>query len=113
MELFIDTTRGSVIRIELNKNDKIVAFCEFDAKYSQAEKLLPSIDKLIKENNLILDDLKNIKVSNYGGGFTALRIGIVTANALAYSLGIPVYGTHGEKKGDFVVPFYDREPNIT
>ncbi|MFH0973018.1 MAG: hypothetical protein V1768_03475 [Patescibacteria group bacterium] len=59
----------------------------------QAEKLLPAIDKLLKKNKIKLSDIKKIQVENQGGSFTALRIGVVTANALGYALGIPVEGT--------------------
>ena len=79
-----------------------------------------------------LADVKGIGVVSGPGGFTALRIGIVTANVLAYALNIPVVGlnqnefnSHKElvskivdklkkaKIGDIVMPEYGREPNIS
>ena len=63
--------------------------------------------------------MKKIKVENYGGSFTSLRIGVITANALAYALKIPVEANskinHKNKKFglySIVEPVYDREPNI-
>ena len=63
--------------------------------------------------------LKKIKVENIGGSFTALRIGITTANALGYALNIPVEGTKTNQtkknKLEFSVvePMYEREADIT
>jgi tRNA A37 threonylcarbamoyladenosine modification protein TsaB len=34
-------------------------------------------------------------VADEGGSFTSLRIGVITANALAYALKIPVIGESG------------------
>ncbi|HPW05950.1 MAG TPA: hypothetical protein PLA05_03260, partial [bacterium] len=58
-----------------------------------------------------------IRVQNEGGSFTSLRIGVLTANALAYALGIPVTPLNGGKSfkfvgGQAVRPKYQSEPNI-
>jgi len=91
---------------------------EFRAKYEQAEKLLPSIDKLLKNNNFKLSDIKLIKVNDKGESFSALRIGIATANALGFAFGIPVTNLKGESeeisnKFSLVKPKYSKKPNIT
>jgi len=87
---------------------------------TQAEKLLPAIDKLLKSSKLRLRNLNGIEVENRGGSFTSLRIGVVTANALAYALNIAVIGKgkanvvkSKKKKFNIVGPLYDREPEIT
>lgn len=90
MILYIDTTQGKDIEIAIKKGDEILAEKKFEADRKQAEKLLPEIDKLLKKNKIKLSDLERIEVENRGGSFTALRIGVVTANALGYALGIPV-----------------------
>ena len=61
--------------------------------------------------------IKKIVVVNVGESFTALRIGVLTANALGYALGIPVISNQGTvatklKKFSVVAPIYQREPNI-
>lgn len=128
MILYIDTTQGSEIEIAIKDGDNIVIEKKFEAPRVQAEKLLPEIDKLLNSSinsehgkqKLNLKDLTGIEVNNSGGSFTALRIGIITANALGYSLGIPVRGTGNREKGtknkldfDVVQPNYDRDPEIT
>lgn len=129
MILFIDTTQGDDIVIALKKGDRAAARKRVKAKYAQAEKLLPEIDKILARNKLKINNIKKIQVVNAGGGpdaaiktsFTALRIGVVTANALGYSLGTPVEGTvkgreklkKGLRKFNVVEPIYSKEPNIT
>lgn len=116
MELLIDTTNNQNISISLIKNGKVLVEHEFEAAFAQAEKLLPEIDGII-ENNINIKDIKKISVANQGGSFTALRIGIVTANALAYSLSIPVVSLLGKSIRvdgiDMVKPEYSSEPNIS
>ena len=117
MKLIIDTSKNQSISLELLQNDKSLAKKEFEAAFSQAEKLLPEIDSLLSTINKTVKDLKEIKVANNGGSFTALRIGIVTANTLAYSLNIPVSSLDGKSLRidgiQMVKPEYSSEPNIT
>lgn len=100
-------------------------------KYIQAEKILPTIDRLIKPK-YSYRQLKGVVVSRGPGGFTSIRIGVITANTFSYALNIPVVGLKANqykdindlaKKGvrlvkknknkEIVIPFYGREPNIT
>ena len=117
MELIIDTSENQNITLELLLNGKSLVIKKFEAAFSQAERLLPEIDSLLILLNKTVKDLKEIKVANSGGSFTALRIGIVTANTLAYSLDIPVTSLDGKSvriEGiEMVKPEYSSEPNIT
>ncbi len=90
MILYINTSLVDSLEVSLKKDDKLILKKQIKAKKKQAEKLLLSIDKLLKSSNVKLKDIKEIRVYNYGGTFTGLRIGVLTANALAYSLQIPV-----------------------
>lgn len=72
--------------------------------------------------------IEKVVVHQGPGGFTGLRVGVATANALAYALGVPVVGVAGavaslgelleREKGappaqqGVVVPTYSRPPNI-
>lgn len=118
MTLYINTTNRDEIIISLKNGDKILATKNVKAPRAQAEKLLPAIDRLLKSKKIKLSDLEKIIVANYGGSFTSLRIGVITANALAYALKIPVISENKIKKNkeftgySIVEPIYDREPNI-
>lgn len=119
MILYIDTASAEEIELALEKNGKIVAKKKVSAPRSQAEKLLPAISRLLRGARASLNDLEKIAVNNRGGSFTSLRIGVLTANALAYALGIPVEpqeksGKNPKKFGlhAIVEPIYDRLPDI-
>jgi len=124
MTLSINTTQGDQVMIAIEQGRRVIATKKFTAKYKQAEKLLPEIDRLLKSKKLSLSKIKKIKVDNRGGSFTALRIGVVTANALGYATRKPVQGvtksykklpkvTKGFKRFNIVEPIYNKEPNIT
>ena len=120
MILHINTTEGDEIEIVLRSDDNVVARKKVSARFAQAEKLLPLVDKVLRSNKTGLKDIEGIRVNNEGGSFTALRIGVVTANALGYALGAPVKSESGigdsesgRKKFSVVRPMYDKEPNIT
>jgi tRNA threonylcarbamoyladenosine biosynthesis protein TsaB len=116
MILKIDTTNG--ILVEVRDEKKIIARYINTEKNKQSELLLLTINKALKKAGVKLGNIDQIEVANRGGSFTSLRIGIATANALGYALGIPV-AKMGAKKGinnnkmSQVRPEYDREPNIT
>jgi len=133
MILVINTTDNEKIAIALIKSDgNLISEKIFSAKFQHSEKLLPEIASLLKENKVKLGSLKGIIVASGPGGFTALRIGIMTANALAFALEIPVVGVKLNeliglkelikfglkkfkkvKKYSVVLPYYGREPHIT
>ncbi|MDD5071546.1 MAG: hypothetical protein PHQ42_02300 [Patescibacteria group bacterium] len=122
MILYLETTGGDEIEIALKKGKGVLVSKKFMARYSQAEKLLPAIDKILSSKKIKLKDLKEIEIANEGNAdtsFTSLRIGIATANALGYALGIPVRGLPEKVKSkrfsgfDVIEPVYNKEPNIT
>jgi tRNA threonylcarbamoyl adenosine modification protein YeaZ len=116
MILLIDTTKANLIKLGLRQGGSIIEAIEVDTNRNQAELLLPQIEKLLKKRHLTLKDLEAIEVANGEGSFSSLRLGIVTANALGYALGIPVQDDSGLAKktaGLAVIdPIYDGEPNI-
>lgn len=121
MILHIDTTQNEKMEIALREKGKVLARKIVAMRHNEAEKLLLAIDKLLKVNKLTLKDIKGIEVENVGGSFTSLRIGVITANALGYALGVPVKGVKSKKLKvkskkfgfDIIEPIYDREPSIT
>ncbi len=125
MTLFINTASyDEVIVSLLSSEGKKIKTKKFKAPRKQAEKLLPAVALILATVDKSIADLKKIQVVTSGGSFTSLRIGVVTANALAYALNIPVEAVteSGEVLKDepvkkfanyiLVTPKYDREPNI-
>ncbi|MBI5071654.1 hypothetical protein HZB93_02040 [Candidatus Falkowbacteria bacterium] len=98
----------------------------------QKDKLLFLIDKVLRKRKKTAKDIRGIIVVSGPGSFTAVRQGVVSANAFGYLLGVPVVGVKLDefkneneflklgyekmtkaKKGTVVLPAYGREPNIT
>jgi tRNA threonylcarbamoyladenosine biosynthesis protein TsaB len=57
---------------------------------THSERLLPTIDRMLQDAGVGLDDLGGIAVSIGPGSFTGLRIGLSTVKGLAYATGLPV-----------------------
>ena len=116
MELLIDTSKNEYIYIAILKSGDVVFEKRLEAKYRQSEKLLPAIHDLLQEGKINIKNIKKIKVNSKGEGFSSLRIGVVTANALAYALGVPCKSFDNTalktKKFSLVEPEYNQEPNI-
>ena len=54
-----------------------------------AERLIPSVDYLLKRTGARLDEVEAFAVASGPGSFTGLRIGIAAVEGLAYTLGRP------------------------
>lgn len=117
MLLKIDTSKKDSISIEVSEDRDILLKKKIPASFSQAERLLPEIDFVLSGLGKSSRDIKKIEVSDEGISFTALRIGVVTANALSYALGVPVKSFSGKNiklEGiEMVRPKYSAEPNIS
>ncbi len=85
-----------------------------------------NITKLLSKHRLNTQNLGGVVVYEGPGSFTGLRIGISTANAIAYGLNIPVLGCSGDtwaqdgaraitkrKKGQYILPQYGAPVHIT
>jgi len=118
MILIVNTSHPDVVELSLSKNKKDRgATIKAPASHRQAEVLLPTLEKLLKKMKASLSDITEVQVYTKGIGFTSLRIGVVTANALAYALHIPVTPQTGKamKLGKMTIatPHYDKPPTIT
>lgn len=116
------------IRIGLAEGDRIVAHEEFPTNRNLAETLADRIRQLFQTNRSQLHAVRNIVVHAGPGQSTSLRIGVTTANALAYALNIPVVGVSGEIRdlddllqqslsaeppaSSIVTPTYEKPPHI-
>lgn len=55
-------------------------------------RLVPTIQRMLREEDLRFADLGGIAVSTGPGSFTGLRIGVATAKTLAQAAGLPIAG---------------------
>jgi tRNA threonylcarbamoyl adenosine modification protein YeaZ len=129
MYLYINTTSSDLIVLALaDKKGEVLKLKKIKASYQQSEKLLSEIEKLLDYQII---KLSGVIVVSGPGGFTSLRIGVASANALAFSLQIPIVGVEYSnsqsdegiiasgakrltkiKQFKQVLPKYGREPNI-
>lgn len=79
--------------------DKQLAYKAWEAHRQLAETIHMQISELLKSRKLELKNLNGIVAYEGPGSFTGLRIGLSVANALAYSLNVPIVGSQG---GDWI-----------
>lgn len=97
MILHIDSKDQKVIIVMLKDGKKVIKSLTKENEYG-SQVLLPLIIKLLRTTNHELQTLKGIEVETGPGSFTGLRVGVSVANALGFSLNIPVNGKKIEDK---------------
>src|SRR3990167_3869635 len=104
MLLKIDTTKREEVIVELIDKKSDIKDRQVQKQKLGSQVLLPMIVKILKKNELNLKDLTAVEVNCGPGSFTGTRVGVSVANALGFSLDIPVNG----KKGKIVMPIYEK-----
>ncbi len=128
MILYINTTERDFIKFALIDNKGEVFLFSKNVGNKQSENMIFLLNKFLKSKRIKLNNISKIVVNRGPGSFTSVRVGVVLANTLSYSLKIPVLGIDNfipEKKEDylellkqapkeeFIKPFYYKEANIT
>ena len=130
MILVIDTANNKNVYLGLWEN-KWLEMNEWSAEHNLMADIMEKITDTYKKVDKSFQDTTGVIINIGPGSFTGLRIGISIANAMAYSLNIPIAGLNdtenktkllegglqklGSKKtfDGGVFPEYGREPNIT
>lgn len=112
--------------VGLFEGNKQLAYETWQAHRQLAESLHKKIIDLLITQGKDWADVKGITVFQGPGSFTGLRIGISVANALAYSLNVPIAAADGEdwqkvaikalQPGVFqkpVTPIYGSDAHVT
>ena len=137
MILLISTEDNNCFSLAIGDLNKIVKSKTIEKPFRQSEMLLIEIDKLIGKRKI-----DGLIVVSGPGAFSGLRIGIATANALAYAWRAPITGVPVKKNWilndrqtrlnklwqagvksltkqandgssfNFIIPEYGKEPNI-
>lgn len=79
--------------IALVNETKVQGFRQLE-NHQDDSLLMPALEQLLKESSVTLKDLTHIAAVTGPGGFMSLRVGISLANALSWSLRIPLTGIH-------------------
>jgi len=101
--LTIDTTNNKKITVGLEIDGKRSEISE-DSTILRSEAALPVMEKLLKRNNLQIEQITEIKIKIGPGSFTGLRVGVTIANTLGFLLKIPI---NGKKVGELEEPVYN------
>ena len=80
MKLYLDTSQAKKVKVELIDKNKIVDSLTTDSP-------LDAIEKILKKNNLKVEDIEDIDFHKGPGSFTGLRVGAAVANTLNWALG--------------------------
>ncbi|MBN2108069.1 MAG: tRNA (adenosine(37)-N6)-threonylcarbamoyltransferase complex dimerization subunit type 1 TsaB [Deltaproteobacteria bacterium] len=89
--LAIDTATPSA-SVALVDEGRILAECLLSGQKNHSERLLQIIDRLFDWTGSARDSIDSIAVSVGPGSFTGLRVGISTAQGLAFALDKPLAG---------------------
>jgi tRNA threonylcarbamoyladenosine biosynthesis protein TsaB len=84
-------TASTNCSVAIGREGKLLALKEdYSRDFSHAERLHIFIDEILKENNLQLQDLDAIAISEGPGSYTGLRIGVSASKGLCYTLDLPL-----------------------
>ena len=126
--MFILTIRTDKQEAEIGlfKDHEQLAYQKWQAHRELAETINTKIIDVLMEGNVRLHELNGIVAFKGPGSFTGLRIGMSVANALAYSLQVPIVTTvedswledgitrlSGDQNERVGLPMYGAEPHIT
>lgn len=119
-------TDNPVAEIGLYNQLKQIGYYTWQADRKLAKELLQKMHDQLKAHHADWADIAGIVVFEGPGSFTGLRIGLTTANTLAYGLDVPIVASQGENWIDdglkqlqagqndrLVLPLYGAEANIT
>jgi tRNA threonylcarbamoyladenosine biosynthesis protein TsaB len=79
--------------VGIYKDHKRLDYKKWQAHRELAETIHDKLEEILNKSSISMDDLEGIVVFRGPGSFTGLRIGLSVANALAYSLQIPIVAT--------------------
>lgn len=105
MNLYINSTNNRQTIIRLDEREYVF---EYDSPRSQ--NVMKAIMDALDAEKKDLIDLTSITVAVGPGSFTGIRAGLSIANALSFSLEIPI---NGKPFGTTILPEYGAEPSIT
>jgi len=126
--LYLDTSNPSATKLVLFDDEgKILLNDSWQSERNQTEELLERLDAALKKVKIYKDEFDVIFVNPGPGSYTGLRVGITTANLLAFSLNKPIFAARNENEAlakgknlgrdisflGFISPNYPNPPKIT
>ena len=81
--LGIDTS-AETSSVGIVEDGKVVDEVFVNEGLTHSETIMPMIDKLLKQNNISVDDIDAYAVNNGPGSFTGVRIGVAVVKGMAF-----------------------------
>ena len=100
--LLLDTSDNKKITVGLDINGREYINTK-KITSNKTQIILPMIGKILKKHSLESKDISEIQINAGPGSFTGIRVGLAIANALSFTLKIPV---NGKKVGEVILPIY-------
>ena len=101
MKLFVDTSdnKKTIVGLDNHRLEKPTG-------PDKSQQVLGLINRILRKHHTSIDQITEIEVNTGPGSFTGLKVGVSVANALGWSLKIPV---NGKKvfEGEIVEPKYE------
>lgn len=107
LTLAIDTAT-KVCTVALCRDTKILAEYSINMGMTHSEGLLPQLDQLLARTGVKKEEIELLAVSMGPGSFTGLRIGLATAEAMAYSWQCYLHGVDTLKALAYNIPLEGR-----
>lgn len=107
MNLMAFESSGKIASIAICQNGQIMYEAALAGQMTHSQILLPMAEQALNACGLNAQDMDAFAVNQGPGSFTGLRIGICSANALAFAWDRPVIGIQALKALAANVPFFD------
>ncbi|MFD8560827.1 tRNA (adenosine(37)-N6)-threonylcarbamoyltransferase complex dimerization subunit type 1 TsaB [Streptosporangium canum] len=85
-------TATPAVTAALHDGERVLAESTTVDARRHGELLVPTIETVLREAGVALGDVTAVVAGSGPGPYTGLRVGLMTAQALATSLGVPAYG---------------------
>jgi len=87
--LHIDTATVNAV-VCISENEKVIDFFTNNNQKDHASFVQPAIKQLLQKNNISINQLNAVSVTEGPGSYTGLRVGMASAKGLCYALNIPL-----------------------
>lgn len=127
MYLYLNTAGSQIDLALIADNFQLIVSKGWHSNNDQSEKLLSYVEELLLKHNISIRQINGIFVFAGPGSYTGLRVGLSSANALAFALNVPVWPVDKNRIDEkeyllnitlntgsvIITPHYAKPPHIT
>jgi tRNA threonylcarbamoyladenosine biosynthesis protein TsaB len=79
------------LTVGIADEEKVIASTCYESWQTQSENMVPELQKLLKDNQISIDNISSVVVGVGPGSYTGVRIALTCAKVIALALNVPVY----------------------